>query len=128
MMRTKPPFRADHVGSLLRSAAIKEAREKHENGGIDDNELREVENQEIPKIIRKQEEVGLKAITDGEYRRFQKSQVPSAASPSPTARETPSRPRSRGRPSTTSRCAWTRPVIGLSAYTSCQRSGTRLAG
>ena len=69
MMRTKPPFRADHVGSLLRSAAIKEAREKHENGGIDDNELREVENQEIPKIIRKQEEVGLEAITDGEYRR-----------------------------------------------------------
>ena len=69
MMRTSPPFRADHVGSLLRSAAIKDARAQHERGEIDDAALRAVEDREIEQIIAKQEEVGLQAITDGEYRR-----------------------------------------------------------
>ncbi len=69
MMRTKPPFRADHVGSFLRSAAIKDARAKHESGDIDADQLREIEDREITAVIRKQEEIGLMAVTDGEYRR-----------------------------------------------------------
>jgi 5-methyltetrahydropteroyltriglutamate--homocysteine methyltransferase len=69
MQRTKPPFRADHVGSILRSAAIKEAREKRAKGEITPAQLKAVEDQEIDKIVRKQEEVGLKLATDGEYRR-----------------------------------------------------------
>jgi 5-methyltetrahydropteroyltriglutamate--homocysteine methyltransferase len=67
--RTKPPFRADHVGSLLRPAALKEARAKHEKGAIDDAALKAVEDREIERIVRKQEEVGLKLATDGEFRR-----------------------------------------------------------
>jgi 5-methyltetrahydropteroyltriglutamate--homocysteine methyltransferase len=67
--RTKPPFRADHVGSFLRTAALKEARAKHEAGAISAVQLKEVEDREIEKIIRKQEEIGLKLATDGEYRR-----------------------------------------------------------
>jgi 5-methyltetrahydropteroyltriglutamate--homocysteine methyltransferase len=69
MQRTKPPFRADHVGSLLRPAALKEAREKHAKGEIDAAALKAVEDREIERVIKRQEEVGLKAITDGEFRR-----------------------------------------------------------
>src|SRR5213083_2221011 len=69
MTRTKPPFRADHVGSILRSAAIKDARAKREKGEITAAQLKEVEDREIEKIIRKQDEIGLKLATDGEYRR-----------------------------------------------------------
>src|SRR5262245_53586141 len=69
MTRTKPPFRADHVGSLLRSAPVKEAREKLQRGEIDAAALKAVEDREIEKLIRKQEEVGLQSITDGEFRR-----------------------------------------------------------
>jgi methionine synthase II (cobalamin-independent) len=67
--RTKPPFRADHVGSILRSAPLKEAREKCEKGQITAGDLDAVEDEEIPKIIARQEELGLKLATDGEYRR-----------------------------------------------------------
>jgi 5-methyltetrahydropteroyltriglutamate--homocysteine methyltransferase len=67
--RTKPPFRADHVGSILRTAPIKDARAKHEKGEIDAAQLKEVEDREIEKIIKKQEEIGLKLATDGEFRR-----------------------------------------------------------
>ena len=67
--RTKPPFRADHVGSILRTAPVKEARAKREKNEITAAQLKEVEDREIIKIIQKQEEVGLKAITDGEFRR-----------------------------------------------------------
>jgi len=67
--RTKPPFRADHVGSILRTAPVKEARAKREKNEITAAQLKEVEDAEIIKIIQKQEEVGLKAITDGEFRR-----------------------------------------------------------
>src|SRR5688572_5506861 len=70
MKRTKPPYRADHVGSFLRSAPIKEAREKREKGQISATDLKKVEDQEIPKVIKKQEEVGLQRVTDGEYRRM----------------------------------------------------------
>ncbi len=69
MQRTTPPFRADHVGSLLRPAALKEARTKHERNEISADALREVENREIEKVIKKQEEIGLKLATDGEFRR-----------------------------------------------------------
>jgi 5-methyltetrahydropteroyltriglutamate--homocysteine methyltransferase len=67
--RTKPPFRADHVGSILRSPALKSAREKATRGEITAVQLKAVEDQEIPKIIAIQEELGLPAVTDGEYRR-----------------------------------------------------------
>ena len=69
MQRKTPPFRADHVGSLLRPAALKEAREKHAKGEIGAAELEAVEDREIERIIKKQEEVGLCSITDGEFRR-----------------------------------------------------------
>jgi 5-methyltetrahydropteroyltriglutamate--homocysteine methyltransferase len=69
MERTKPPYRADHVGSILRSDAIHDARTKREKGEIDAAGLKAVEDREVEKIVRKQEEVGLKVVTDGEYRR-----------------------------------------------------------
>jgi 5-methyltetrahydropteroyltriglutamate--homocysteine methyltransferase len=67
--RTKPPFRADHVGSILRSSPLKEAREKAAKGEITAAQLKDVEDREIPLIIAKQEELGLQLATDGEYRR-----------------------------------------------------------
>src|SRR5207247_9853576 len=69
MQRTTPPFRADHVGSLLRPASLKEARERRAKGEIGAAELKAVEDREIERVIKKQEEVGLKAVTDGEFRR-----------------------------------------------------------
>ena len=68
--RTKPPFRADHVGSLLRTASLKAAREKRARGEITAEALREIEDREIEAVIAKQEAIGLKSITDGEYRRI----------------------------------------------------------
>ena len=70
MKRTTPPFRADHVGSYLRTPAITEARAKRDKGQISAADLKKVEDQEIPKVIKKQEEVGLQCATDGEYRRM----------------------------------------------------------
>ena len=69
MQRTKPPFRADHVGSLLRPAVLKEARDKKAKGAINATDLKAIEDHEIERIIKKQEETGIKAITDGEFRR-----------------------------------------------------------
>jgi 5-methyltetrahydropteroyltriglutamate--homocysteine methyltransferase len=69
MKRTKPPFRADHVGSLLRPKALHEARAKRAKGEITADQLKAVEDREIERIIKKQEDVGLQAITDGEFRR-----------------------------------------------------------
>jgi 5-methyltetrahydropteroyltriglutamate--homocysteine methyltransferase len=68
-MRTAPPFRADHVGSLLRTAPIKQARSKREQNRIGAAELRAIEDEEIEKIVRKQQSIGLKLATDGEFRR-----------------------------------------------------------
>lgn len=68
-MRTKPPFRADMVGSLLRSQRLKDAREKQAAGTLDASALARIEDEEIAKLVQKQEEVGLQAVTDGEYRR-----------------------------------------------------------
>jgi 5-methyltetrahydropteroyltriglutamate--homocysteine methyltransferase len=69
MPRTEPPFRADHVGSLLRTPALKEARARRERMEISAAELKEVEDREIRGVIHKQEEIGLQSITDGEFRR-----------------------------------------------------------
>jgi 5-methyltetrahydropteroyltriglutamate--homocysteine methyltransferase len=69
MPRTRPPFRADHVGSLLRTARLKEARERHHAGDLSSVGLTAVEDEEIRKIIARQEEIGLESITDGEFRR-----------------------------------------------------------
>jgi 5-methyltetrahydropteroyltriglutamate--homocysteine methyltransferase len=69
MKRTKPPFRADHVGSFLRPAALKQARAKREKGAITAAELKTVEDREIEKVIARQQEIGLELATDGEFRR-----------------------------------------------------------
>jgi 5-methyltetrahydropteroyltriglutamate--homocysteine methyltransferase len=69
MQRTTPPFRADHVGSLLRPSFLKHAREQRARGEIGDEALRAVEDRAIEEVIRKQEAIGLKSITDGDYRR-----------------------------------------------------------
>jgi 5-methyltetrahydropteroyltriglutamate--homocysteine methyltransferase len=68
-MDMKPPFRADHVGSLLRPKVLKEARALKERSELTADALKAVEDQEIIRVIKKQEEVGLDAITDGEFRR-----------------------------------------------------------
>ena len=64
-----PPFRADHVGSLLRPRALLEARDAHGKGEIDNRQLRAVEDDCIRGVVRLQEDAGLRGITDGEYRR-----------------------------------------------------------
>jgi 5-methyltetrahydropteroyltriglutamate--homocysteine methyltransferase len=69
MTRTIPPFRADHVGSLLRPASLKEARARRERGEISDDDLRDAENIAIERIIARQREIGLRSATDGEFRR-----------------------------------------------------------
>ncbi|MDT3958288.1 5-methyltetrahydropteroyltriglutamate--homocysteine S-methyltransferase [Staphylococcus kloosii] len=63
------PFRADHVGSLLRPERLKEARTQFQNNEITATDLQKVEDEEIERIIEKQLEVGLHSITDGEFRR-----------------------------------------------------------
>jgi 5-methyltetrahydropteroyltriglutamate--homocysteine methyltransferase len=65
-----PPFRADHVGSLLRPPELIEARARRERGEIDAQALRAVEDRCIREAVRLQEDAGLEAITDGEFRRF----------------------------------------------------------
>jgi 5-methyltetrahydropteroyltriglutamate--homocysteine methyltransferase len=67
--RARPPFRADHVGSLLRPRALAEARAAHKAGMLSADALRAVEDRCIEQAIRRQEELGLRAATDGEYRR-----------------------------------------------------------
>src|SRR5687767_8941024 len=69
MPDTIAPYRADQVGSLLRTAPLKEARAKRAKGEIAPAQLKAVEDEEIRKLVRKQEEVGLKLATDGEFRR-----------------------------------------------------------
>src|SRR4029079_17003455 len=69
MQRTKAPFRADEVGSLLRPQRIKEARARLEKGEITAEDLRKAEDIEIEKVVHKQASIGLKLGTDGEFRR-----------------------------------------------------------
>src|ERR1700719_4258826 len=67
--RTKPPFRADHVGSLIRPDALIEAREAAEKGKLPQEELTRIQQDAIRAVVRLQEEIGLKLVTDGEYNR-----------------------------------------------------------
>jgi 5-methyltetrahydropteroyltriglutamate--homocysteine methyltransferase len=69
MERTKPPFRADHVGSLLRPPELLRAREEFAQGQLTADELRAIEDDAIRDAVRMQEEIGLKSATDGEFRR-----------------------------------------------------------
>jgi 5-methyltetrahydropteroyltriglutamate--homocysteine methyltransferase len=69
MQRSFPPFRADHVGSLLRPPALKEARARRERGEMSAEELRAIEARAIESLIAKQAQIGLKSATDGEFRR-----------------------------------------------------------
>lgn len=68
-VRTEPPFRADHVGSLLRPKRLLDARATHAEGKIDADELRAVEDEAIREVVRMQADVGLRSATDGEFRR-----------------------------------------------------------
>lgn len=65
----RPPFRADHVGSFLRPKALLDARAEHHAGRIDARQLRAVEDEAIRGVVKFQEDLGLQAITDGEFRR-----------------------------------------------------------
>jgi 5-methyltetrahydropteroyltriglutamate--homocysteine methyltransferase len=67
--RAKPPFRADHVGSLLRPAKLRAAREARKRGEITSAELRLIEDAAIREIVALQEALGFKVVTDGEFRR-----------------------------------------------------------
>jgi methionine synthase II (cobalamin-independent) len=67
--RTAPPFRADHVGSLLRPPELRRARDRHTAGEIDAAQLRAIEDEAIAEAVRQQEAVGLHSATDGEFRR-----------------------------------------------------------
>jgi 5-methyltetrahydropteroyltriglutamate--homocysteine methyltransferase len=69
MTRTSPPYRADHVGSLLRPPDLLRAREDHAEGRIDDEALRAIEDEAIRDVVRMQQDVGLQTATDGEFRR-----------------------------------------------------------
>jgi 5-methyltetrahydropteroyltriglutamate--homocysteine methyltransferase len=68
-MRGTPPFRADHVGSLLRPPELLRARSEHAAGRLDDAELRGAEDEAIREVVRLQRDVGLRTATDGEFRR-----------------------------------------------------------
>jgi 5-methyltetrahydropteroyltriglutamate--homocysteine methyltransferase len=68
-VRSRPPFRADHVGSLLRPLPLKEARAQREKGEVAPGQLKAIEDREIAAVIKDQEDIGLKAVTDGEFRR-----------------------------------------------------------
>src|SRR5215471_3658615 len=67
--RTIPPFRADHVGSLLRPPELLRARDDFASGRLRADQLRMIEDAVISDIVRRQEEIGLRAATDGEQRR-----------------------------------------------------------
>src|SRR5262245_34542653 len=69
MSKINPPFRADHVGSLLRPPALLEARQRHGEGTLPADALREAEDAAIRDVVRHQEAIGLQSITDGEFRR-----------------------------------------------------------
>jgi 5-methyltetrahydropteroyltriglutamate--homocysteine methyltransferase len=69
-VRTKPPFRADHVGSLLRPAELLQARKNRADGRLSAAKLREIEDKAIRATVKMQEDIGLQGVTDGEYRRI----------------------------------------------------------
>jgi len=69
MSKINPPFRADHVGSLLRPEALLKARQRCRGKEISKEELREIEDRHIDEAVKKQEAIGLQSVTDGEFRR-----------------------------------------------------------
>src|SRR3984885_12905589 len=69
MTRTTPPFRPADVGSLLRTPEVLQARDDRQHGRISDAQLRAIEDVEIRKVVKMQEDIGLRGVTDGEYRR-----------------------------------------------------------
>ncbi|MBM3607888.1 MAG: hypothetical protein FJX29_05455 [Alphaproteobacteria bacterium] len=69
MTAARKPFRADHVGSLLRPVPLREAREAFIAGAFDRERLRELEDEHIRAAVKMQEDAGLHAISDGEFRR-----------------------------------------------------------
>ncbi|MCP5283261.1 MAG: 5-methyltetrahydropteroyltriglutamate--homocysteine S-methyltransferase [Burkholderiaceae bacterium] len=69
MNATRPPFRADQVGSLLRHEALAAMRARWKAGEVDDQTLREAEDRAIADAVRRQQDIGLQAVTDGEFRR-----------------------------------------------------------
>ncbi len=69
VVRQAPPFRADHVGSLLRPEVLKRARAQLALGAIDAGDLAAIEDREIDRLVARQEAIGLRAVTDGELRR-----------------------------------------------------------
>ncbi len=69
MNTSRPPFRAEHIGSLLRPPALLQARNEFATGAIDRQRLTAAENEAIRNVVKLQEEVELKVITDGEFRR-----------------------------------------------------------
>ena len=69
MTKLHPPFRADQVGSLLRTKAVRENRQRWKNGQLDAETLRAIENEAITETVKKVESTGMKSVTDGEFRR-----------------------------------------------------------
>jgi 5-methyltetrahydropteroyltriglutamate--homocysteine methyltransferase len=69
MPASPPPFRADHVGSLLRPPRLLTARAEHREGRLSSQELTAIEDEAIREVVRQQEDIGLQAVTDGEFRR-----------------------------------------------------------
>ncbi|MBX6352963.1 MAG: 5-methyltetrahydropteroyltriglutamate--homocysteine S-methyltransferase [Thermoflavifilum sp.] len=67
--QNRPPYRADHVGSLLRPEKLKQARQQAQRGEISREALTDIENEEIRRVVRRQQEIGLRDVTDGEFRR-----------------------------------------------------------
>ncbi len=67
--RSRPPFRADHVGSLVRPPELVAARAARSNGQLSEEALRDVQHAAIREVVRRQEEIGLQAVTDGEFNR-----------------------------------------------------------
>jgi 5-methyltetrahydropteroyltriglutamate--homocysteine methyltransferase len=68
-MKQKPPFHADHIGSLLRPKELVDARHKLREGAITEKELHAIEDRAIRDVVKLQEDIGLQAVTDGEFRR-----------------------------------------------------------
>lgn len=68
-LKLHPPFRADHIGSLKRPAALLAKRKEFDEGKCTSEELRPIEDEAIRSIVQMQREVGIKSITDGEFRR-----------------------------------------------------------
>ncbi|MGH9133075.1 MAG: 5-methyltetrahydropteroyltriglutamate--homocysteine S-methyltransferase, partial [Ilumatobacteraceae bacterium] len=69
MSKIEPPFRAEHVGSLLRPPAVRAARQQRADGEISAADLREVEDAAIADAVSTVEAIGMRSVTDGEFRR-----------------------------------------------------------